>query len=139
MQIPVALVPPSAALRFATFTALLLLGFLTTPVLHAQGPGGDPRQMLLQRVELYTTQLSLDAGQAEQVKQILIRQMDEFRELMQKANGDFSVLREQMQPIRQATNAKIEALLTSDEQRAAFKILQEEETARRRQGIGGVR
>ena len=126
-----------AMLRLLALAAFLFVGFAATPQLHAQGLGGDPQQMLQQRVELYTTRLKLDAAQSEQVKQILTKQMEEMRTVFEKANGDFAAVREQMQPIRAAANAKIEALLTRDEQKAAYKTLQEEEAARRRQRMGG--
>ncbi len=137
MQAPHEQFRVSAVFRLLTVAALFFLGVVAAPRLHAQGPGGDPQQMLQQRVELYTTRLKLDAAQSEQVKQILTKQMEETRALMEKANGDFASVREQMQPIREATVKKIDAVLTSDEQKAAYKALQEEEAARRRQRMGG--
>lgn len=123
-------------LRLLSTAALLLLGLVAVPSAHAQGQR-DPQAMLQQRIELYTTRLKLDAAQAEQVKAILTKQSEDQRALMQQANGDFASIREKMQPLREEANKKIEAVLKSDEQKAAFKALQEEEAARRRQRMGG--
>lgn len=118
-------------LRALSGAALLVLGLVAVPALHAQGPGGDPAARLQAQVEQYTTALKLTPAQVEQVKQILTKQSEETRALMQSANGDFASVREKMAPLREASNKKIEALLTSPDQKAAFVQLQKEQAERR--------
>lgn len=117
-------------LRVMSGAALMVLSLLAVPSLHAQG-GGDPAARLQAQVELYTTRLKLTPTQVEQVKVVLTKQSEETRALFQSANGDFASVREKMQPIREASEKKIEALLTSAEQKAAFAALQKEQAERR--------
>ena len=120
----------SALLRAFGGAALLVLGLVAVPSLHAQGRG-DPAARLQQQVELYTTRLKLTPAQVEQVKQILTKQSQDMQALFQSANGDFSSIREKMAPMREETDKKIVAVLTSDEQKQAFAALQKEQAERR--------
>jgi hypothetical protein len=117
-------------LRVVSGAALMVLSLIAVPSLHAQG-GGDPAARLQAQVELYTTRLKLTPAQVEQVKVVLTKQSEEMRALFQSANGDFSSIREKMQPLREASEKKIEALLTSADQKAAFAALQKEQAERR--------
>jgi phosphotransferase system IIB component len=119
----------SALLRALTGAALLVLGLVAVPSLHAQR--GDPAARLQQKVELYTTRLKLTPAQVEKVKQILTKQSQDMQALFQSANGDFSSIREKMAPMREETDKKIVAVLTSDEQKQAFAALQKEQAERR--------
>lgn len=118
-------------LRLVSGAALLVLSLVAVPTLSAQGPGGDPAARLQRQVEQYTTRLKLTPAQVEQVKQILTKQSEETRALMQSANGDFASARAKMVPLRDAADKKIAAVLTSAEQKAAFAELQKEQAARR--------
>jgi hypothetical protein len=102
---------------------------MAVPTLNAQGR--DPAARLQQQMELYTTRLKLTPAQVEQVKQILTKQSQDMQALMQSANGDFSSIREKMAPMREETDKKIAAVLTSDEQKQAFAALQKEQAERR--------
>ena len=117
-------------LRALSGGAMLVLGLTVVPELHAQG-GGDPAARLQQQVEQYTTQLKLTPDQVTQVKAILTKQSEDMRALFQSANGDFASVREKMTPLREATDKKIVALLTTPEQKAAFVVLQKEQAERR--------
>ena len=117
-------------LRVLSGAAMLVLGLTAVPALHAQG-GGDPAARLQQQVEQYTTQLKLTPDQVTQVKALLTKQSEDMRALFQSANGDFASVREKMTPLREATDKKITALLTTPEQKAAFVALQKEQAERR--------
>ena len=116
-------------LRFLSGVALLVLSLVAVPSLHAQR--GDPAARLQAQVEQYTTRLKLTPAQVEQVKAVLTKQSEEMRALFQSANGDFASVREKMAPMRAESDKKIEAILTSAEQKAAFAALQKEQAERR--------
>jgi hypothetical protein len=116
-------------LRVVSGAALVVLSLVAVPSLHAQR--GDPAARLQAQVELYTTRLKLTPAQVEQVKAVLTKQSEDMRALFESANGDFGSIREKMQPLREASEKKIEALLTSADQKAAFAALQKEQAERR--------
>lgn len=117
-------------LRLLSAAALLVLTLVAVPSLHAQR-GGDPAARVQQQVDRYTTSLKLTPAQAAQVKTILTKQSEDMRALMESANGDMSSVRGKMAPLRAASEAKIEAVLTTPEQKAAFAALKKEQAERR--------
>lgn len=99
----------------------------------AQG-GGGMRMKPEDQAKRLQTQLKLTDEQTTKVTAIYAAQATKMDSLMKAANGDFSSMRTTMGPMREATNAKIKALLT-DEQKAAYDKMQAE--MRGRMGGGG--
>jgi Spy/CpxP family protein refolding chaperone len=100
----------------------------------AQGGGGG-RGMGMKpedQAKMYQTSLKLTDDQTTKVTAILTVQAAKRDSLMKAANGDMSSMRAAFGPMREATNAKIKALLT-DEQKAEFDKMQ----ANMRQRGGG--
>lgn len=118
--------------------ALFLVAFAVAPNASAQGGGRnmDPAARAQQRVELLTQRIKITPQQGEQIKAILLKQYADTRELREKNQGaDMASLRPQMQALREASDKKIDAVLTA-EQKAAYKALVAEEASRRGQGRG---
>jgi Spy/CpxP family protein refolding chaperone len=118
--------------------ALFLVAFAAAPSASAQGGGRnmDPAARAQQRVELLTQRIKITPQQGEQIKAILLKQYADTRALREKnQGGDMASLRPQMQALREASDKKIDAVLTAD-QKAGYKALVAEEVARRGQGRG---
>lgn len=97
----------------------------------AQG-GGGMRMKPEDQAKRLQTQLKLNDDQTTKITAIYTAQAAKIDSLMKAANGDFSSLRTTMGPMREATNAKIKALLT-DEQKAEF----DKQQAAMRNRMGG--
>lgn len=110
----------------------LVIGFAAAS--HAQG-GGRMRMSPADMAKNLQTVLKLTDDQTTKVQAIYQAQATKMDSIRTAANGDFSSMRSAMQPLRQATNEKVNALLT-DEQKAAFKKYQEEARARMQNGGG---
>jgi Spy/CpxP family protein refolding chaperone len=117
--------------------ALFLVAFAAAPSASAQGGRNmDPAARAQQRVELLTQRIKITPQQGEQIKAILLKQYADTRALREKnQGGDMASLRPQMQALREASDKKIDAVLTAD-QKAGYKALVAEEVARRGQGRG---
>ena len=81
------------------------------------------------------TRLKLTDDQTAKATAIFTAQAAKRDSVMKASNGDRQAMMQAMRPMRQETNAKIEALLTTDEQKAEYKKMQEE--MRNRMGGGG--
>ena len=103
-------------------------------VSFAQG-GGRQRQTPEQQVASLKTSLSLTDDQAAKALVIYTAAAKSNDSLRTAANGDFQSMRPAMMAIRTATNAKINAILTPDQQ-ATWKKQQEEMRARMQNGGG---
>lgn len=101
----------------------------------AQGFGGmSPEERMKRTLEEYKTKLSLTEEQLPKVEAILKAQTEEMATLRANAGGDREAMRAAITEMRAKTDKKVEELLT-DEQKVAFKKLQEER-AQRMQGMG---
>lgn len=109
----------------------LVVGF--TAASHAQG--GRMRMSPDEQAKAMQTQLKLTDDQTAKVTAILTAQSTKMDSVRTAANGDRQAMMQGMQPIRQATQAKIAAILTP-EQTAAYKKMQEEMRARMQNGGG---
>ena len=129
--------------RLVLGAALLLSGLALAPGVQAQGPGGmnmSPDERATQRVTLLTERVQLTAQQQAAVKPILVKQFTDQTVIFQKiqAGGDRQAVMGEMQALRTKVDADITALLTTPAQKAAYKTLIDEETARRaNRGAGG--
>lgn len=101
----------------------------------AQG-GGRMRRSPADQAKEMQTQLKLTDDQTTKVTAILQTQATQMDSVMKAANGDRQAMRTAMGPMRTATNDKIAALLTED-QKTAYKKMQEERMSRMRNGGGG--
>lgn len=110
----------------------LVIGAVTMS--FAQGGGGGMRMKPEDQAKRLQTQLKLTDDQTTKVTAIYAAQATKMDSLMKAANGDFSSMRTTMGPMREATNAKIKALLT-DEQKTEFDKVQA--AMRNRMGGGG--
>jgi protein CpxP len=100
---------------------------------HAQG--GRMRMSPDEQAKAMQTQLKLTDDQTSKVTSILTAQSTKMDSVRTAANGDRSAMMQGMQPIRQATQAKIAAILTP-EQAAAYKKMQDDMRARMQNGGG---
>lgn len=102
---------------------------------YAQMGGGmSPEERMKRTLEEYKTKLSLTEEQLPKVEAILKAQTEEMATLRANAGGDREAMRAAITELRAKTDKKVEELLT-DEQKVAFKKLQEER-AQRMQGMG---
>jgi periplasmic protein CpxP/Spy len=127
--------------------AYLLLSFalLTPASMLAQGgppPGGPGGEMgaghqmptVDRQLEHYSRELKLTDAQKPQVKTILEDEHEQMKQVMDNTSASRDESRTKMREIRQASNAKLRALLT-DEQKAKFDKMQ----AEHRDRMGGGR
>ncbi|MEO8886026.1 MAG: hypothetical protein ABI367_08185 [Mucilaginibacter sp.] len=82
----------------------------------AQG-GGQGRTPAAQLERLKGAVTGITADQETKITAIYTAQTKTMDSLRTAANGDMSSMREKMQPMRAATNAKIKAVLTADQQK----------------------
>jgi protein CpxP len=95
---------------------------------------GRQRMTPDQQVAQLKTQLTgLTDDQATKLTAIFTTQSKSMDSLRTAANGDFSSMREKMQPMQAATAAKVKAVLTP-EQATAYQKIQDERRARMQQG-----
>jgi hypothetical protein len=121
------------------FGAVLAAGLVLAPQAGAQseqqgrpGRGGqrgermDPAQRIERRVGMLTERLQLSQPQATEIRQILTQESEQIRALWEKAQpgGDRESLGPQMKSIREATEKKIEGVLT-EQQRTTYRELRE--------------
>jgi len=105
----------------------ILLGFAAV----SRAQGGGQRRSPEERAKQLQTALKLTDDQTAKITaiyQTMATKVDSIR----NAGGDFSAMR----PLMQATNDKIKALLTPDQQ-TAYQKMMDERRARMQQGGGG--
>jgi periplasmic protein CpxP/Spy len=103
---------------------LLLAACITAATLNAQ-PGGSQRRTVEERVKIVQAKLDsafkLDPAKIAQVDTVFAnyyRSSDKTREELMAGGGqrpDFSVMREKMQPLMDARDKELKALLTEDQ------------------------
>ena len=98
------------------------------------GGGLNPEVRMKPTLEEYKTKLSLTEEQIPKVETILKSQLEEMANLRANAGGDREAMRYAITELRTKTDKQVEDILT-DEQKVAFKKLQEER-AQRTQGMG---
>ncbi|MFA7419501.1 MAG: hypothetical protein WCZ90_07430 [Melioribacteraceae bacterium] len=102
---------------------------------YAQMGGGmSPEERMKRTLEEYKTKLTLTDEQVVKVEAILKAQTEEMATIRANAGGDREAMRSAITELRAKTDKQVEELLT-DEQKVAFKKLQEER-AQRMQGMG---
>ncbi|WCT10145.1 hypothetical protein [Mucilaginibacter jinjuensis] len=111
----------------------LVVGFAAAS--HAQG--GRMRMSPEDQAKSMQTQLKLTDDQTAKITSILTAQSTKMDSVRTAANGDRQAMMTGMQPIRQATQAKIATILTP-EQAAAYKKMQDDMRARMQNGGGGA-
>ncbi len=92
---------------------------------HGPGPGGNPTEML-------TKALSLTAEQQTQVKAIFDESHPKMKAIMEDAALSKEDKGAKLKELRTATDAKVRALLTADQQKTFDEL-----KAKRQQGKGG--
>jgi protein CpxP len=117
---------------------LLMCAFLVgiSAMSYAQG-GGRQRMSPEDQAKALQTTLSLTADQTAKVTAIYQDQAKKRDSVMTAANGDRQAMMQAIRPMMEATNAKIKAVLTTDDQKKAFDKWVEERNNRMRQGGGG--
>ncbi len=118
--------------------ATLLIALFSASSTFAQGGGmrGDTaamRQRTEARIQKMKDDLKLTPVQVDSMKAIQMDQNAKMREVFADASGDRDAMRAKMQPIREAANKRIEAVLGAD----LFKKYQDWEAANRPQHGGG--
>jgi Spy/CpxP family protein refolding chaperone len=111
----------------------LVVGFAAAS--HAQG--GRMRMSPDEQAKAMQTQLKLTDDQTAKITSILTAQSTKMDSVRTASNGDRQAMMTGMQPIRQATQAKIATVLTP-EQAAAYKKMQDDMRARMQNGGGGA-
>ena len=103
-----------------------------------RGQRMDPAQRIERRVSMMTERLQLSQPQATQIRQILTQESEQMRAIFEKGQngGDREALRPEMQSVREATEKKIDAVLT-ESQRKSYAELREQ--MRQRRGERGER
>jgi protein CpxP len=111
---------------------LLVCCFLIgiSAVSHAQG---RQRMTPEQQVAAMKTSLALNDDQVTKITAIYTTQAKSMDSLRTATNGDRDAMREKMTPMRTATTAKVNAVLTADQQ-AAWKKQMDEMRAKMQQG-----
>lgn len=111
----------------------LLLGI--TVASHAQG-GGRMRMSPADRAKAMQSQLKLSDDQTAKITAIYQAQATKMDSVRTASNGDRSAMMQAMRPMMQDTRAKVNAVLTSDQQ-TAWKKYEDEQRAQRQQNGGG--
>jgi protein CpxP len=113
---------------------LLVCLFVTgiSAVSFAQGQRMSPEQ----RVAALKTSLALNDDQAAKITAIYTVRAKSIDSLMTASNGDMQGMMKNMQPITDKTNAKVKALLTTD-QAAIFQKQVDEQAAMMKQRMAG--
>jgi periplasmic protein CpxP/Spy len=106
---------------------------------EAGQPGGRPtaNQMVDRQIEHLTTALTLTPDQVSQVRPILTTEATQMMALRQNTETAGPDKRDQMMQIRNTTQTKIRALLTSDQQTRYDALLAQQQQRRGRRGFGG--
>lgn len=121
-----------AKVFFVLFVTFLLS--LAANSYAQMGGGMSPEERMKRTLGEYKTKLSLTEEQVLKVETILKVQTEEMATIRANAGGDREAMRAAITELRAKTDKKVEELLT-DEQKVAFKKLQEER-AQRMQGMG---
>ncbi|HEX6927019.1 MAG TPA: hypothetical protein VF167_16470 [Longimicrobiaceae bacterium] len=129
-------------LRRLTTAGLMFVGLLFAAEASGQGRGGmmnaSPEERAAQRIGLLTERLSLTPQQVEQIQPILVKQFTEQVELFRKfqGGGDRQAMMNEMRELRTRHDEQILSVLT-EEQKTAYRTLQEEERTRRMNRMNG--
>jgi protein CpxP len=110
---------------------LLMVCCLLASMVSLSKAQGRMRMAPADRAKQMQTQLKLTDDQTAKITAIYTAQSTKMDSVM-KAGGDRSTMR----PLMQATNEKVAALLT-DDQKTAWKKIQDEQRASRGNGNGG--
>lgn len=127
---------------------LIICGLLFSVATFAQaqqGPGagrpmGTPEERAKRSVAMLTEKLTLTADQQTKVTAIYLAQGEQMKKLRDSVGDDREAMRAVMMKGNEATEAKIDALLTAD-QKKLFTTWKEErkEMMKKRQEGGGAR
>jgi protein CpxP len=127
---------------------LIICGLLLSVATFAQaqqGPGagrpmGTPEERAKRSVTMLTERLTLTADQQTKVTAIYLAQGEQMKKLRDSVGDDREAMRAVMVKGNEATEAKIDALLTAD-QKKLFTTWKEErkEMMKKRQEGGGAR
>ena len=126
--------------RFLLFAVILLAG---TVAVNAQGGGGGnfPRRTVAERIapvhQKMDSAFKLDAAKLTQVDSVFAnyyRSTDKMREELMAGGGDRSAMREKMQPLTDARDKELRALLGDDNFKTFKEVI---EPSMRRPGGGG--
>ena len=94
--------------------------------------GGTPEENAKRTTERMTTELKLTAAQVPQVEAINLSMAKERAQLMEKAGGDFTSVRADMQKLNEKTEAALTKVLTKEQ-----LDLYKQQAAQRQRGGGG--
>jgi protein CpxP len=123
--------PKNLKMKKVLLACCFLIGI--SAVSHAQG---RQRRTPEEQATALKTSLSLTDDQTAKVTAILQASAKSQDSVRTASGGDRDAMRAKMMPMREATNAKIKAVLTAD-QAAAYQKQQDEMRARMQQGGGG--
>lgn len=117
---------------------LILVGcFVLGATVASFAQGGGRQQMKPEdRAKQMQTALKLTDDQTAKITAIYVAQAAKQDSIMKANNGDRQAAMGAMRPMREATNAKIKALLTTDEQKAEFDKMSQRGGGRGGQGGG---
>ncbi|RKR83915.1 hypothetical protein BDD43_4130 [Mucilaginibacter gracilis] len=115
---------------------LMVCCFVVSIVSLSKAQGGRMRRSPAEQAKEMQTQLKLTDDQTAKVLSIYTAQSTKMDSVMKAANGDRDAMRSAMQPLRKEANDKILAVLT-DDQKVAYKKMEEERMSRMRNGGGG--
>lgn len=121
--------------KILAFALFILGGF----ALQAQPGGGgrnmNPEQRAEQQTAQMTEQLTLSEAQAAKVKEINLKYANQMKEARDKADGDWTSMRETMTTIRGEQDKELQTVLTK-EQWTKWAEYREQQRANRGQGMG---
>ncbi|WP_316792496.1 Spy/CpxP family protein refolding chaperone [Pedobacter frigoris] len=126
---------------------LIICGLLFSVITFAQaqdGQGqrqggrgmGTPEERAKRQVDNLTEKLKLTEDQKTKVTAIYAEQGASMKKLREEANGDRDAMMASMTKLNDATDAKINALLT-DDQKKAFTTLKEERKEQQKKRMEG--
>ena len=102
--------------KFLFLIACLFIISATTFAQRPGGPGGGtPEEMAKQQTERMTTELKLTTEQVPQIEAINLSMAKERTQMMEKAGGDFSAIREDMQKLNEKTTEALSKVLTAEQ------------------------
>jgi len=118
---------------------LLMLSFIAGITSLSMAQGGQRRSPEEQAKQLQT-QLKLSDDQTAKITSIMQMQSTKMDSIRTASNGDRQAMMQGMMPIRQATSAKVKALLTADQATAYDKMMadQQAQMRARMQNGGGA-
>jgi len=118
---------------------LLMLSFIAGITSLSMAQGG-PRRSPEEQAKQLQTQLKLSDDQTAKITSIMQMQSTKMDSIRTASNGDRQAMMQGMMPIRQATSAKVKALLTADQATAYDKMMadQQAQMRARMQNGGGA-